>query len=41
MYYDAPGNVPGAQICGYGYDVRFEDLSSSTKRKRHHVAMCW
>ena len=29
MHYEGPGNVPGAPIGGYGYDVRIEGLSSS------------
>ena len=29
MHYDGPGNVPGAPVGGYGYDLRVEGLSSA------------
>ena len=29
MHYDGPGNVPGAPVGGYGYEIRVEGLSSA------------
>lgn len=28
MHYEGPGNVPGAPVGGYGYDIRVEGHSS-------------
>ena len=28
MHYDGPGDVPGAPVGGYGYDIRVKGLSS-------------
>ena len=29
MHYEGPGNVPGAPVGGYGYDIRVEGHSSA------------